>query len=236
MTAFGVEAHQGKYKTLIVDDHALYRDGLRRLIDAWDDFVVVGEAGNGLEGVEFCKTHEDLDLVLMDVQMPKMDGVEAMAAIHGIRPDLAVLMLTVSAKDDDIFRALKNGARGYVLKDTPSRRLHVRMVDIMEGRGALSATVAGKVIERVAQQSGSRNAGNSMAQVADIANLKASINEDDLDILRLVMEGASNEEIAADLFMSVPSVKKRLSKYMRIFEVENRVQLAVLVSELGITL
>lgn len=229
-----IEAEATPFKTLIVDDHILYRDGLRKLIETWDDFVVVGEAGDGLECIEFCKNHTDLDLVLMDIQMPKMNGIEAAAALHHVFPDLAILMLTVSVEDDDVFGSLQNGACGYILKDISSKMLHTRMVDVMKGKGALSEAVTKKVIDCVAKNSCSKKTRDSLSVAADAAIVKASISQEDLDALKLVVKGASNEEIAAALYISVPSVKKRLSRYMRVFKVENRVQLAVLLSESGI--
>ena len=123
-------------RVLLVDDQVLYREGLRELIRRWPEFSVIGEASNGKEAVGFCRTHS-LDLVLMDVQMPVMDGVEAAGVICKENPELSVVMLTVAADDEYLFGALYNGAQGYILKDMPSRQLRNRLQGVVRGEAAL---------------------------------------------------------------------------------------------------
>ena len=125
---------------LLVDDHLLFREGLRGIIAHWDDFEIVGEASNGKEALEAVRKTMP-DLILMDINMPEMDGLKATQRIVREFPSTHVVMLTVSEEQDDLFEAIKIGAQGYVLKDMPSRRLHDLLRGIMQGESALSGTI-----------------------------------------------------------------------------------------------
>lgn len=216
-------------RVLLVDDQVLYREGLRELIRRWPEFFVVGEASNGKEAVEFCRTHS-LDLVLMDVQMPVMDGVEAAGVICRENSELPVVMLTVAVDDEHLFGALYNGAQGYILKDMPSRQLRNRLQGVLRGEAVLSGAVTARVLEELA----SGSAGSLYAAKPKEANVRDTLSERDVQILRLVAQGLSNEEIGAQLYLSAGTVKKHLSLLMQKLYLANRVQVAVFAIKAGL--
>lgn len=208
---------------LVVDDQLLYREALCELANYWPEFRIVGQAGNGQEAVDFCAMLVP-DLILMDVQMPKMDGIEATKLIKARHPEIKIVMLTVSADDEHLFGAIENGASGYILKDTPARQLRNRLQGIMEGQGALSGQVTAKVLAHLSSHPRKDD---------DSTNLSA-LTPRETELLVLVAKGRSNEEIGAELYLSPGTVKKKLSALMQKLDVENRVQLAVLATKAGL--
>lgn len=215
-------------RVLIVDDQVLYRESLHELIKHWPEFEVVGEASNGREAVEFCRKHAP-DLVLMDVQMPVMDGVEATGAICRNNSDITVVMLTVSDDDEHIFGALYNGAQGYLLKDMPARQLRNRLQGVARGEGTLSGAVTARVLKELTASHANLPAHTELRQAA-----VQQLSERDIETLRLVAQGLSNEEIGARLYLSAGTVKKQLSSLMQKLNLENRVQIAVFAVRSGI--
>ncbi|NLE61718.1 MAG: response regulator transcription factor [Planctomycetes bacterium] len=202
---------------LLVDDHALFRDGLRELITHWGEFRVVGEATNGWEAVELCGRLQP-DIVLMDVQMPVMDGVEAARRIRVESPATVVVMLTMSVEERDLFEALKQGARGYVLKNTSAQQLRERLHEVARGEVPLSGAIAARILDELNRQR-SADAASSPEPVE-------TLTEREVQILRLVAEGLSNEEIGARLFLSDQTIKKQLSGVLQKLHLANRVQAA----------
>ena len=134
-------------KVLIVDDQTLYREGLRSIIARWPEFEVTGMVRSGEDAVRFCQHHAP-DLVLMDVSMPGMGGVRAVSLIREALPDAIIVMLTVSADDEDVYGALHSGAGGYVLKDVPPEHLRTYMQAALRGQVSLSGVVATKFVKR----------------------------------------------------------------------------------------
>ena len=217
-------------RILLVDDQVLYREAMRGLIDRWPEFDVVAEASDGVEAVELTRELYP-DLVLMDVRMPQMDGVEAARLIHDEFPEVAIVMLTVESDKDIVFDALGNGARGYLLKDTPARKLRDRLHSIIAGEMALSESVTAPVVDEFARlrETVGRNGQNG----ADVPS-SDHLTDREKDILRLVAQGKSNEEIGAELYLSVGTVKKQLSNLMLRLCLENRVQAAVYAVKAGL--
>lgn len=209
-------------RVLLVDDQVLYREGLRELVRRWPEFEVVGEASNGKEAVERCRQNPP-DLVLMDVQMPVMDGVEAAGVICAAHPEIAVVMLTVAIDDEYLFGALCNGAQGYILKDMPSRQLRNRLQGVIRGEGALSGAVTARVLQELGAHRPPQAPGGGKADEGSAA----SLSDREVDILRLVAQGLSNEEVGAQLYLSAGTVKKQLSALMQKLYLSNRVQVAV---------
>ena len=201
-------------RVLIVDDHALFRDGLGALIARWDDFELVGSAADGAQGVELARRLAP-DLVLMDVRMPGMDGVDATARIHEHRPSTRIVMLTTSSLGEDVFNALRNGAHGYVVKDEPAERLRAYLQAVMRGEVALSIAIAGRVLAQL-------SAVNSTSP-APVTVLTSRERE----VLRQLVDGLTNDEIAMSLNVSEATVKKHLGRVMTKLHLDNRVQLAV---------
>ncbi len=200
---------------LLADDHRLFRDGLRELIAHWGEFQVVGEAANGQEVMELCRQRPP-DIVLMDVQMPVMNGVEATRRIRAEFPDVTVVMLTMSVEEKDLFEALRQGARGYVLKNISAQQLREQLQEVVRGEVPLSGAIAAKILAEFNRlQDG--EAGGPFELLA----------EREIQILQLVAEGLSNEEIGARLYLSNQTVKKQLSNVMQKLHLNNRVQAAV---------
>ena len=205
---------------VIVDDQVLYRDGLRELIGHWPEFKVVGDVSNGKDAIDLVDRLRP-DIVLMDVQMPVMTGVEATKAITERHPDVNVVMLTVSVEEKYLLGALCNGATGYILKDTPARQLRDRLRGVVRGEAPLSGIVAKKMITRIASQP------MNAFRVDDEKEVVHDLTEREIEIVRLVAQGLSNEDIASQLYLSAGTVKKQLRLLMQKLSLQNRVQIAV---------
>ncbi len=200
---------------LLADDHTLFRAGLKELIGHWQEFLVVGSAANGQEAVELC-SQQHPDIVLMDIQMPVMNGVEATRRIQVENPETSVVMLSMSVDEGYLFDALKYGARGYVMKDISAEELRERLHEVVRGEAPLSSLIAAKILtEFNRQQSGAAGAAVEL------------LTEREIQILQLVAEGLSNPEIGERLFLSDQTVKKQLSTVMQKLHINNRVQAAV---------
>jgi len=204
-----------KIALLLVDDHTLFRDGLRELISHWDEFQGVGEAANGQEAMALCRQRLP-NIVLMDVQMPVMNGVEATRQIRTECPATSVVMLTMSVEEADLFDALKQGARGYILKNISAQQLRERLHEVVRGEVPLSGAIAAKILAEF-----------NRPRVTTAGEAFEPLSERELQILRLVVDGLSNDEIGARLFLSEQTVKKQLSSVMLKLHLNDRVQVAV---------
>lgn len=201
---------------LIADDHILFREGLRSLIRHWEDFEVVGEAANGIEALALA--HKLMpDIVLMDITMPGMGGIEATRQMVRELPATNVVILTVSEDEDDLFEALKYGARGYVLKNIPSRRLHDYLRGVLSGESPLSGIMAAKILEDF----------HRPRQETEVAVDEEPLTEREQAVLELVVEGHTNVEIAERLYLSEHTVKKYLGNVLQKLHLNNRVEAAV---------
>jgi DNA-binding NarL/FixJ family response regulator len=205
----------------VVDDHRLFREGLVALISRWPDFQVVGQAGDGRAAVKLA-TELRPDLVLMDVRMGGMDGLEATRAIAASNPACRVVMLTMSALGDDVFQALANGAHGYLSKDEPPERLRVFLESVMRGEAALSGPIAAKVLASFAVGATGATGGPLRGGIG-----AETLTKRERDVLKLLVDGLSNEEIAAQLFITEATVKKHIGRVMAKWQMKNRVQVAV---------
>lgn len=230
-----MEAKVGETQTkvLLVDDQVLYREALRGLIDRWPEFDVVAEASDGNEAVELALALKP-DLVLMDVRMPRLNGVDAAREILDKLPGTDIVMLTVESDKELVFEALQSGIRGYLLKDTPARKLRDRLHSVIQGEATLSESVTAPVVDEFARMrdlvSGADGSGRAGGDVLSADHL----TDREKDILRLVAQGKSNEEIGSELYLSVGTVKKQLSNLMLRLCLENRVQAAVYAVKAGL--
>ncbi len=220
-------------RILLVDDQVLYREALRGLIDRWDEFEVIGEASDGKEAIDLALSLEP-DLILMDIRMPGMDGITAAQAVLTHKPDLPIVMLTVEADASRVFDSLQIGVRGYLLKDTPARKLRDRLRAVMQGEATLSESVTGSVFDEFA-----RLRLGDACTVPDMGRRPTWHGSDQLtarekDVLRLVAQGKSNEDIASELYLSLGTVKKQISAIMMRLGLDNRVQLAVYAVRAGL--
>lgn len=202
---------------LVVDDHILFREGLLSIIKHWEDFQVVGEAVNGKDALE--KAHELLpDIILMDINMPGISGIEATRRITRELPSIRVVILTMSDEEDDLFNAIKCGAQGYVLKNTPSKRLHDELRGAMRGETPISGVMATKVLEEF-------NRLKAGPRSANVYN--EPLSEREIQVLELIVQGLSNAEIAEKTFLSENTVKKHLRNILDKLHLNNRVEAAV---------
>lgn len=183
-------------RLLIVDDHPVVRDGLAGMFAAGKEFMVVGQAANGAEALQQARLHSP-DVVLMDLRMPEMGGVDAIKRLRAHDPSISVLVLTTYDNDTDVVAAIEAGATGYLLKDAPREELIRAVRAASRGESALSPVVAGRLAGRVRRSS------------------PATLSARELEIIQLVAGGASNREAAAKLFVSEATVKTHL---LHIFE------------------
>ena len=201
---------------LIVDDEPLIRAGLRLVLDGAQGIVIVGEAGDGVEGEELAaRLHPDV--VLMDVRMPRRDGVAATARIRALPSPPSVVVLTAFATDAYVLGALRAGAAGFLLKHTPPPQL----VDAVRQAAAGTMTLSPEAITPLLDAA-------SAPQVEGVERV-ASLSDREAEVADLVAEGLTNADIAARLYLSLPTVKTHLARIFEKLAVTNRVQLALLV-------
>ena len=212
-------------RILLVDDQALFREGLRTLLSVHADLEVVGEAGNGEEAVRLAAAAHP-NVVLMDVQMPVLDGVAATRRLRAAQPECHVIMLTTFDDDEKVFEGLRAGAVGYLLKDAPSEKLVEAIRAAARGESFLQPSVAAKVVAEFA-----RLAEKSPPRPQPLIE---PLSERELEILRLVADGASNKEIAAKLVIAEGTVKNHLTNILGKLSVRDRVQAALKAKELGL--
>ena len=209
---------------LIVDDDALVRGALRMMLSGSDGIEVVGEAGDGDEVTAALAEHRP-DVVLMDIRMPRLDGISATAALRR-RPDPpSVIVLTTFDADENVLRALRAGASGFLLKDTPPARIVEAVQRVAAGEEILSPTVLRRFLARFAADGGSTDQAR-----ADFAKL----TEREADVVLAVARGRTNQEIAEELFLSVATVKTHISHAMTKLDLANRTQLALLAHDAGL--
>jgi len=206
---------------LLVDDHDLFRAGLKSVISDWSDFKVIGEASNGLEAYELCKELLP-DIILMDIQMPIMSGVEATSAIFREFPSIRIVILTISDDRNDVFEAIKNGAQGYLLKNIPANLLYDQLKGVMENSPALSGSIAQKILNEFREL----KIAAPSAQEKVLAEL-SPLTEREVEVLKIVAEGLSDAEISKRLMISELTVKKHLHNILEKLQLNNRVQAAV---------
>lgn len=202
-------------RILLVDDHLLFRKGVARLLDAQPDFDVVGEAADGLEAIEQTRALHP-DLVLMDIRMPKCDGLEATRRIKTQMPGVRVVMLTVSEDEQDLTDAVRAGADGYLLKDLLPEMLFQQLRGLAAGETPISRAMTGKLFHQLSHQS------RPTVQPAAAAALSAR----ECDVLALIVSGYSNQEIADELGIARNTVKNHLRSILARLGVRNRAQAA----------
>ena len=210
-------------KILLVDDQPLFREGLRTLLSVHSDFEVVGEAGNGEEALRLARSLVP-SVVLMDLQMPILDGVTATRRLHEELPNCRVIVLTTFDDDEMVFDGLRAGALGYLLKDAPSEKLAEAIRFAARGESFLQPSVAAKVVAEFARLTGRPN----------IANLVEPLTEREVEILRLIAGGASNREIAERLFLAEGTVKNHVTNILGKLGVRDRTQAALKARESGL--
>lgn len=210
-------------RILLVDDHTLFRSGLKALLSRQDDFEVVGEASDGLEGVKQAEQLQP-DLVLLDLDMPVMNGTEALAQMMEMNRQLPVVMLTVSEDADDLKEAFVLGARGYLVKNIDADYLVSSIRKIVAGESVMSPEMTSKFVNGI-------RAKNLSLMPEVRPETVRSLTERERQILGCLAQGASNREMAQMLNMSESTVKAHLQRIMRRFDFSSRVQAAVFAAE-----
>ncbi len=212
-------------RVLIADDHALFRDGLASLLGAWGH-EVVGQAADGEEAVERARTLRP-DLVLMDVRMPRCTGLEATRRLAGEIPGTAIVILTASEDEDDLFEAIKAGARGYVLKDVEAPALRAMIEGVARGEAAISPLTAARILTELARPSAPGVAGGaSGGRTGSAAGGPDALTEREREVLEYVVDGLRNKEIAATLGISENTAKYHLRNILDKLHAESRTEVA----------
>jgi DNA-binding NarL/FixJ family response regulator len=214
----------GVVRVLIVDDDALVRAGLRMMLGGADRIEIVGEVADGSEVLGALDRHR-ADVILMDLRMPKVDGITAMELVRQQPQPPAVLVLTTFDTDDQVLRALRRGAAGFLVKDTPPAEI-VRAIELVAGgESMLSPAVTRRLIDRLASD------GDASSRHADAAVLLSELSPRDREIASAIAQGKSNAAIASDLHLSIATVKSHVSAMLAKLQLDNRVQIALLVQD-----
>ena len=210
-------------RVLLVDDHDLFRTGLRNLLEE-EGVEVVAEAGTGMEAIALVREHAP-EVVVMDLNMPGISGVEATRQITSIAPLTRVLVLTISDQDGDVIDAIMAGACGYLLKDASIQELLRGIRAAAVGESLISPHVASKVLQRV-------RASSSQPEIEQ--TIRSELSEREIEVLKLIANGKENAEIAAELHISPKTVKNHISNILMKLQIENRIQAAVFAVRSGI--
>lgn len=212
-------------RVLLVDDQALFREGLRTLLETRPDIEVIGEAANGEEAVQFAKLTRP-DVALMDLRMPRLSGVEATRRIRAAVPDCSVIVLTTFDDDDEVFEALRAGAAGYLLKGAPLEKISEAIRSVRRGDSFLQPSIAAKVVAEF----------NRLSPWSAInqQNLLDPLSSREREVLRYLACGRSNKEIAQVLEIAEGTVKNHMTNILAKLGVLDRTQAALKAREMGL--
>jgi DNA-binding NarL/FixJ family response regulator len=219
------EKSKNPIRVLLADDHVLFREGLAGIISSQPDMEVIGEAEDGLEAI--VKARELVpNLILMDIQMPGIDGIEATRQIKTEIPDVTIVMLTVQNDEVKLFEAIKCGAQGYLLKNIRSRDMLNMLRGVMQGDAAISPAMAGQVLEEFRRM--------SVQIPPDVDNEIISLTQREREVLTQVAKGASDKEIADTLCISLHTVKSHMRNILAKLQVNNRREAARIARHKGL--
>jgi len=201
---------EGKTKVVIVEDHKLFREGLKSLLSDKDDLVVVGEAGDGIEAIRAVKKYRP-DLLLLDLSMPKMNGISVMKEIKSQFPEIKIMALTIHESDQYVLEAFEAGADGYCLKDAGRNELMVAVDSVVQGKRYISPSISDNVLEGYMT-------GRKKLKSKTIWD---SITQREREVLKLLGEGYQNKEISDMLHISVKTVEKHRANIMNKLDLHN---------------
>ena len=201
-------------KILLADDHNVLRQGMAQVLSAQPDMQVVAQAENGRFAVTLARKHHP-DVILMDINMPELDGVEASRQITAELPQTGIIILTMYRRDEYVFEAIKAGASGYLLKEVELDELLEAIRAVARHEAVIDSAIAGRVLAALRQPAATK------------PNQQTELAERDLDILRLLAQGMSNQEIADKLAVAEKTIRNRLSLIFRQLHLENRTQAAL---------
>jgi two-component system, NarL family, response regulator LiaR len=211
----------GKISVLIVDDHAVVRQGLRNFLEIQDDVEIVGEAENGLDALEKVRLCHP-DIVLMDLVMPKMDGIEATRQINAANSSTKIIVLTSFSENDQVFSAIKAGATGYLLKDVSPTDLVGAIRATYQGESQLHPDIVNKLMQEFA------------SQPVESQRTHGNMTERELEVLGLIARGMSNREIAHTLTISEKTVKAHVGNILSKLHLKDRTQAAIYAHQNGL--
>lgn len=228
------EADNSLIKVMIVEDHFVTRTGLKLVVEGDAQFMVVGEAGDGEEAVARAAELQP-DVILMDVQMPRMDGIEAARQIKESHPQIAVIMLSSNEEEEAICASLAAGASGYCLKDVQRPRLYSAIRSVHAGDVWLDSTIAAKVLRYHSSpapapgpvQATSAGGTNSQRTTGEYTPRTPTLSARESEVIQLLVEGLSNQEIAERLVISLPTAKSHVRSILNKLAVDDRTQAAV---------
>ena len=221
MTDKNARSSVSNIRVLIVDDHAIVRKGIRALLSEADGFEVVGEADNGKEAVLRAQECSP-DVILMDLLMPGMDGTEATKQIISRQPKTRILVLSSFAADNNVFPAIKAGAAGYLLKDSSPDELVRAIRQVHRGEPSLHPTIARKLLQEIARP-------------VDLQPAPEALTAREMEVLRAIAQGLSNQEIADQLMVSEPTVRAHVSRILGKLHLASRTQAALYAVREGLT-
>ena len=204
-------------RILLVDDHKLFRQGIKSLLDARPEFEVVGSGGNGLEAIELARQTLP-EVILMDIEMPLCDGLQATQQIKRELPNTQIVILTVVDDDETVFEAIKSGAQGYLLKDLEAYQLYDLLNGIRQGNAPLSGEIAAKILGEFAHPEQAAD---------DTPKLTDDLSDRERQVLEHLVTGMSNKEIADALTITENTVKTHLANILSKLHLQNRIQAAV---------
>lgn len=213
-------AEQKSIRILIADDHPVVRRGLASLIQIKEGMELVGEAADGVEAIEMARLLRP-DVILLDLMMPRKDGLVAIEEIKQANPEARILVITSFAEDDKVFPAIKSGALGYLLKDSPPDMLIQAIHDVYQGQSSLHPAIARKLIRELNQPS-------------ELPPTEEPLTRREVEVLRLVARGLSNQEIADQLVVSEGTVRIHVSNILNKLHLANRTQAALYALQEGL--
>ena len=216
----GNEGPLGDIQILIVDDHAVVRDGLIALLSAEPGMVVVGSAGDGAEAIRLA-AETNPDIILLDLVMPNVDGIQATRQIKKDNPEARILILTSFGEDHQVFAAVKAGAMGYLMKDTSSDELIVAVRDTFAGKPVMQPDIAQKLMREIQSQD-------------EDGSPEDELTEREIEILQHLAQGKNNQQIADDLFLSERTVRTHITNILGKLELTNRTQAVLYALRAGI--
>ncbi|KRE44470.1 response regulator [Paenibacillus sp. Soil522] len=220
-------------KILLADDHQLFREGLKRILNMEDDLEVIGECGDGIQVMEFCN-HTIPEIVLMDINMPIENGVVATERLKSLFPDVKVIILSIHDDESYVFETLRKGATGYLLKDMEAESLINAIRSVVQGHAYIHPKVTGKLINQLRRMTYLDEMGivSGAAAAAEpgvkfIAGDESPLTRREAEVLRLMAEGKSNKLIGEFLFISEKTVKNHVSSILQKMEVDDRTQAVI---------
>lgn len=222
-----------KVKIVVADDHQLFREGLKRILNMEEDFEVVAECGDGIQVIELCNVHQP-DVVLMDINMPVQNGVVATEKVKEFFPDIKVVILSIHDDESYVFETLRKGASGYLLKDMEAEALVNAIRSVVIGHAYIHPKVTGKLINQLRRMTYLDEAGVAASAnhtkdvgVKFVGTPENPLTRREAEVLRLMAEGKSNKAIGEYLFISEKTVKNHVSSILQKMEVDDRTQAVI---------